>query len=135
MVNSDADNEFDFGFSYEGFGKRILLMIQKLTTREIKATNKPVFVEEVKLNQKGKQSYKQGEMGVKRLYISTRSLLVSRSSRASPPVAAFSACDAFDLELAVIIKLSAYSSFSLFECRKVVAGSKSPEIGNDWGFS
>ncbi|CAL5348722.1 unnamed protein product [Camellia sinensis] len=34
-------------------------------------------------------------------------------------------------ELAGIIKLSAYSSFSLFECRKVVAGSKSPEIGNE----
>ncbi|KAF7134580.1 hypothetical protein RHSIM_Rhsim08G0024500 [Rhododendron simsii] len=34
-------------------------------------------------------------------------------------------------ELAGIIKLQAYSSFSLFECRKVVAGSKSPEPGND----
>ncbi|TXG59215.1 hypothetical protein EZV62_013788 [Acer yangbiense] len=33
-------------------------------------------------------------------------------------------------ELAGIIKLSAYSSFSLFECRKVVTGSKSPEPGN-----
>ncbi|KAE9466294.1 hypothetical protein C3L33_01794, partial [Rhododendron williamsianum] len=33
-------------------------------------------------------------------------------------------------ELAGIIKLQAYSSFSLFECRKVVAGSKSPEPGN-----
>ncbi|KAL6959761.1 Kinesin-like protein KIN-14E [Sarracenia purpurea var. burkii] len=30
-------------------------------------------------------------------------------------------------ELAGIIKLSAFSSFSLFECRKVVAGSKSPD--------
>ncbi|KAG5534424.1 hypothetical protein RHGRI_022523 [Rhododendron griersonianum] len=34
-------------------------------------------------------------------------------------------------ELAGIIKLQSYSSFSLFECRKVVAGSKSPEPGND----
>ncbi|KAK4791821.1 hypothetical protein SAY86_032234 [Trapa natans] len=34
-------------------------------------------------------------------------------------------------ELAGIIKLSAYSSFSLFECRKVVTGSKSPEPGNE----
>ncbi|KAF5960833.1 hypothetical protein HYC85_002042 [Camellia sinensis] len=34
-------------------------------------------------------------------------------------------------ELAGIIKLSAYSSFSLFECRKVVAGSKSPDLGNE----
>nr|XP_023892613.1 kinesin-like protein KIN-14E isoform X2 [Quercus suber] len=34
-------------------------------------------------------------------------------------------------ELAGIIKLSAYSSFSLFECRKVVAGSKSPDPGNE----
>ncbi|KAK2967152.1 hypothetical protein RJ640_026543 [Escallonia rubra] len=34
-------------------------------------------------------------------------------------------------ELAGIIKLSAYSSFSLFECRKVVTGSKSPELGNE----
>lgn len=33
-------------------------------------------------------------------------------------------------ELAGIIKLSAYSSFSLFECRKVVTGSKSPDPGN-----
>uniref|UniRef100_A0A7N0UG66 Kinesin-like calmodulin-binding protein n=1 Tax=Kalanchoe fedtschenkoi TaxID=63787 RepID=A0A7N0UG66_KALFE len=34
-------------------------------------------------------------------------------------------------ELAGIIKLSAYSSFSLFECRKVVTGAKSPEHGNE----
>ncbi|KAL5752236.1 hypothetical protein ACOSP7_022423 [Xanthoceras sorbifolium] len=34
-------------------------------------------------------------------------------------------------ELAGIIKLSAYSSFSLFECRKVVTGSKSPDPGNE----
>ncbi|KAL5707342.1 Kinesin-like protein KIN-14E [Ranunculus cassubicifolius] len=34
-------------------------------------------------------------------------------------------------ELAGIIKLSAFSSFSLFECRKVVNGSKSPEPGNE----
>ncbi|GMY39620.1 kinesin-like protein KIN-14E, partial [Fagus crenata] len=34
-------------------------------------------------------------------------------------------------ELAGIIKLSAYSTFSLFECRKVVAGSKSPDPGNE----
>ncbi|KAL2483112.1 Kinesin-like calmodulin-binding protein [Forsythia ovata] len=34
-------------------------------------------------------------------------------------------------ELAGIIKLSAYSSFSLFECRKAVAGSRSPEPGNE----
>lgn len=34
-------------------------------------------------------------------------------------------------ELAGIIKLSAYSSFSLFECRKVVSGSKSPDHGNE----
>ncbi|KAF6160903.1 hypothetical protein GIB67_025438 [Kingdonia uniflora] len=34
-------------------------------------------------------------------------------------------------ELAGIIKLSAYSSFSLFECRKVITGSKSPELGNE----
>ncbi|KAI3798704.1 hypothetical protein L1987_33982 [Smallanthus sonchifolius] len=34
-------------------------------------------------------------------------------------------------ELAGIIKLSAYSSFSLFECRKVVTTSKSPEPGNE----
>lgn len=34
-------------------------------------------------------------------------------------------------ELAGIIKLSAYSSFSLFECRKVVTGSKSPDSGNE----
>ncbi|XP_021300889.1 kinesin-like protein KIN-14E isoform X2 [Herrania umbratica] len=34
-------------------------------------------------------------------------------------------------ELASIIKLSAYSSFSLFECRKVVTGSKSPDPGNE----
>ncbi|KAK9095748.1 hypothetical protein Sjap_021245 [Stephania japonica] len=33
-------------------------------------------------------------------------------------------------EFAGIIKLSAYSSFSLSECCKVVAGSKSPELGN-----
>ncbi|KAL4376090.1 hypothetical protein GQ457_02G012940 [Hibiscus cannabinus] len=34
-------------------------------------------------------------------------------------------------ELASIIKLSAYSSFSLFECRKVVTGSKSPDTANE----
>ncbi|CAN1175671.1 Kinesin-like protein KIN-14E [Linum perenne] len=34
-------------------------------------------------------------------------------------------------ELAGIIKLSAYSSFSLFECRKVVTGSKSSDPGNE----
>nr|AFK13155.1 zwichel [Gossypium arboreum] len=34
-------------------------------------------------------------------------------------------------ELANIIKLSAYSSFSLFECRKVVNGSKSADLGNE----
>ncbi|KAG8066613.1 hypothetical protein GUJ93_ZPchr0004g39041 [Zizania palustris] len=34
-------------------------------------------------------------------------------------------------ELAGIIKLSVYSSFSLFECRKVVNGTKSSEIGNE----
>ncbi|KAF4377674.1 hypothetical protein G4B88_006954 [Cannabis sativa] len=34
-------------------------------------------------------------------------------------------------ELAGIIKLSAFSSFSLFECRKVVTGSKSPDSGNE----
>ncbi|KAL6224356.1 hypothetical protein ACLB2K_003211 [Fragaria x ananassa] len=34
-------------------------------------------------------------------------------------------------ELAGIIKLSAYSSFSLFECHKVVTGSKSPDLGNE----
>ncbi|KAF8409844.1 hypothetical protein HHK36_002362 [Tetracentron sinense] len=34
-------------------------------------------------------------------------------------------------ELAGVIKLSAYSSFSLFECRKVVGGSKSPDPGNE----
>ncbi|XP_023767429.1 kinesin-like protein KIN-14E [Lactuca sativa] len=34
-------------------------------------------------------------------------------------------------ELAGIIKLSAYSSFSLYECRKVVTASKSPEPGNE----
>ncbi|KAK7406972.1 hypothetical protein VNO78_08609 [Psophocarpus tetragonolobus] len=34
-------------------------------------------------------------------------------------------------ELAGIIKLSTYSSFSLFECRKIVTGSKSPESGNE----
>ncbi|KAG9131098.1 hypothetical protein Leryth_023682 [Lithospermum erythrorhizon] len=34
-------------------------------------------------------------------------------------------------ELAGIIKLSAHSSFSLFECRKVVTGSKSPDLGNE----
>ncbi|XP_058073306.1 kinesin-like protein KIN-14I [Magnolia sinica] len=34
-------------------------------------------------------------------------------------------------ELAGIIKLSAYSSFNLFECRKVVTGSKSPDPGNE----
>ncbi|KAA8532113.1 hypothetical protein F0562_006745 [Nyssa sinensis] len=34
-------------------------------------------------------------------------------------------------DLAGIIKLSVYSSFSLFECRKVVTGSKSPDPGNE----
>ncbi|XP_066349876.1 kinesin-like protein KIN-14I [Miscanthus floridulus] len=34
-------------------------------------------------------------------------------------------------ELAGIINLSVYSSFSLFECRKVVNGSKSSEVGNE----
>ncbi|XP_061341742.1 kinesin-like protein KIN-14E [Gastrolobium bilobum] len=34
-------------------------------------------------------------------------------------------------ELAAIIKLSTYSSFSLFECRKVVTGSKSSDSGNE----
>ncbi|KAL8038155.1 hypothetical protein ABFX02_11G085900 [Erythranthe guttata] len=34
-------------------------------------------------------------------------------------------------ELAGIIKLSAFSSFSLFECRKAVVVSKSPDIGNE----
>ncbi|XP_049381809.1 kinesin-like protein KIN-14E [Solanum stenotomum] len=34
-------------------------------------------------------------------------------------------------EVAGIIKLSAHASFSLFECRKVVTGSKSPDIGNE----
>ncbi|RDY12285.1 Kinesin-like protein KIN-14E [Mucuna pruriens] len=34
-------------------------------------------------------------------------------------------------ELAGLIKLSTYSSFSLFECRKVVTGSKSPDLGNE----
>ncbi|KAL3845048.1 hypothetical protein ACJIZ3_002451 [Penstemon smallii] len=34
-------------------------------------------------------------------------------------------------ELAGIIKLSTYSSFSLFECRKAVAGSKSPDTVNE----
>ncbi|XP_031269240.1 kinesin-like protein KIN-14E [Pistacia vera] len=34
-------------------------------------------------------------------------------------------------ELAGIIKLSAYSSFTLFECRKVVTGSKSPDLGSE----
>ncbi|KAG4403628.1 hypothetical protein AAZX31_01G142600 [Glycine max] len=34
-------------------------------------------------------------------------------------------------ELAGIIKLSTYSSFSLFECRKVVTGTKSPDSGNE----
>ncbi|PKA52840.1 Kinesin-like calmodulin-binding protein like [Apostasia shenzhenica] len=34
-------------------------------------------------------------------------------------------------ELAGIIKLSTYSCFSLFECRKVVQGSKSSEFGNE----
>ncbi|GJT39059.1 hypothetical protein Tco_0938924 [Tanacetum coccineum] len=37
-------------------------------------------------------------------------------------------------ELAGIIKLSAFSSFSLFECRKVVTASKSPEAGNGINF-
>ncbi|XP_042508441.1 kinesin-like protein KIN-14I isoform X2 [Macadamia integrifolia] len=35
-------------------------------------------------------------------------------------------------ELAGIIKLSACCSFSLFECRKVVTGSKSPDPGNEY---
>ncbi|XP_027359895.1 kinesin-like protein KIN-14I [Abrus precatorius] len=34
-------------------------------------------------------------------------------------------------ELAGIIKLSTYSSFSLFECHKVVTGAKSPDSGNE----
>ncbi|KAI0502235.1 hypothetical protein KFK09_017182 [Dendrobium nobile] len=34
-------------------------------------------------------------------------------------------------ELASIIKLTTYSSFSLFECRKVVQGSKSPDFGSE----
>ncbi|KAL6222138.1 hypothetical protein ACLB2K_005530 [Fragaria x ananassa] len=34
-------------------------------------------------------------------------------------------------ELSGIIKLSSYSSFSLFECHKVVTGSKSPDLGNE----
>ncbi|OVA05621.1 FERM domain [Macleaya cordata] len=34
-------------------------------------------------------------------------------------------------ELAGIIKLTTYSSFSLFECRKVVSGSKSTDPGNE----
>ncbi|XP_029130432.1 kinesin-like protein KIN-14I [Cajanus cajan] len=34
-------------------------------------------------------------------------------------------------ELAGLIKLSTHSSFSLFECRKVVTGSKSPDPGNE----
>ncbi|KAK8653175.1 hypothetical protein V6N13_127185 [Hibiscus sabdariffa] len=34
-------------------------------------------------------------------------------------------------ELASIIKLSAYSSFSLFECRRIVTGSKSSDPGNE----
>ncbi|XP_062227043.1 kinesin-like protein KIN-14I [Phragmites australis] len=34
-------------------------------------------------------------------------------------------------ELAGIIKLSVYSSFSLFECRKVANGSKSSEVANE----
>lgn len=34
-------------------------------------------------------------------------------------------------ELAGIIKLSVYSTFSLFECRKAVNGSKSTEMGNE----
>jgi len=33
-------------------------------------------------------------------------------------------------ELTGIIRLSVYSTFSLFECRKVVNGSKSAEMGN-----
>ncbi|KAL2966152.1 hypothetical protein AAZX31_16G101000 [Glycine max] len=35
-------------------------------------------------------------------------------------------------ELAGLIKLSTYSSFSLFECRKVVTGSKAPDLGNEF---
>uniref|UniRef100_A0A2P2JQL3 Kinesin-like calmodulin-binding protein n=1 Tax=Rhizophora mucronata TaxID=61149 RepID=A0A2P2JQL3_RHIMU len=34
-------------------------------------------------------------------------------------------------ELAGIIKLSAYSSFSLFECHKVITGSRSTDLGNE----
>ncbi|XP_061355130.1 kinesin-like protein KIN-14E isoform X1 [Gastrolobium bilobum] len=34
-------------------------------------------------------------------------------------------------ELAGLIKLSTYSSFSLFECHKVVTGSRSPDPGNE----
>ncbi|KAK8964762.1 hypothetical protein KSP40_PGU008236 [Platanthera guangdongensis] len=34
-------------------------------------------------------------------------------------------------ELASIIKLTTYSSFSLFECRKAVQGSKPPGVGNE----
>ncbi|KAM7252506.1 hypothetical protein ACFE04_024389 [Oxalis oulophora] len=34
-------------------------------------------------------------------------------------------------DLAGIIKLSAVASFSLFECRKIVTGSKSPDSGNE----
>lgn len=34
-------------------------------------------------------------------------------------------------ELARIIKLSTYSSFGLYECHKVVTGSKSPDSGNE----
>ncbi|KAH1206027.1 Kinesin-like protein KIN-14E [Glycine max] len=37
-------------------------------------------------------------------------------------------------ELAGLIKLSTYSSFSLFECRKVVTGSKAPDLGNGMSF-
>lgn len=43
---------------------------------------------------------------------------------------ATTAADAVE-ELAAIIKLTSYSSFSLFECRKVVTGSKSPDPGNE----
>lgn len=37
-------------------------------------------------------------------------------------------------ELAGIIKLPTFSSFSLFECHKVVTGSKSPDTGNGKSF-
>ena len=37
-------------------------------------------------------------------------------------------------ELAGLLKLSPYSSFSLFECCKVVTGSKEPDLGNGMSF-